>query len=234
MSRPLVVKNFSFAYKEEGRKIIDKISFSLDEGEVLGIIGLSGCGKSTLCFALCGIIPHFIDGYMEGEVLLFGKNTTELTLPGIATRVGIVFQDPETQLFLPVVKNEIAFGPENICLLREEIARRITEVAHLTKIMHLLERNPNTLSGGEQQLVALSAVLALDPQLLILDEVSSQLDAEHCEMIFDIVSALKEKGRTIVMVDHNYERLAPADKLLALDEPSAWLADKGKLLSHSS
>lgn len=217
MKNILQVKSLSFRYPD-GDKLFTGIDFSMDRGQVLGVIGPSGCGKSTLALALSGIIPHSIEGMMEGTVLLLGKDTRQLTLPQIATRTGIVFQDPDTQLFLPCIRHELAFGPENLCRPREEIARVIQEVAAMTSIEELFKRNPNEISGGQRQLAALSAVLCLDPDLLILDEVFSQLDEDSCRCIMEIIRLLKEKGKAMIIIDHNHTRLGLADRILAMGE----------------
>jgi energy-coupling factor transport system ATP-binding protein len=212
----LAVKDLSLSYRE-GEWLCRDLNFSLHEGEMLGVIGPSGCGKSTLCLALSGIIPHRADGHMEGDVFLLGENTRTLSLPRIATRAGIVFQDPETQLFLPQIRQELAFGPENLCRPREEIARRVDDVAALTVVEALLPDNPNEISGGQRQLAALAAVLCLDPAVLICDEVASQLDEAGCRRILEVIRQLKERGKTIVMVDHNLSRLRLADRILAIN-----------------
>ncbi|MDY6827283.1 MAG: ABC transporter ATP-binding protein [Bacillota bacterium] len=211
----LSVKGLSFHYPDS-EPLFEDISFSLQAGEALGIIGPSGCGKSTLALALCGIIPHRIEGRIEGDVFILGEDIRKLTLPQIATRVGIVFQDPETQLFLPQIIYELAFGPENLCLPREKITRVVNETAALTGLESLLAQHPYEISGGQQQLVALSAVLCLDPSLLILDEVASQLDQESSARILSIVQQLKHKGKTVVMIDHNLKRLQLADRILVM------------------
>ena len=216
MTAVLAVKGLSLGYRE-GEWLCRHLNFSLQEGELLGVIGPSGCGKSTLCLALSGIIPHRAEGYMEGDVFLLGEKTRNLSLPQIATRVGIVFQDPETQLFLPQIRQELAFGPENLCLPREEIARTVEAVTAMTAIEELLPENPNEISGGQRQLAALAAVLCLDPAVLICDEVVSQLDEASCRRILELIGRLKEQGKTIVMVDHNLSRLQLADRILALN-----------------
>lgn len=217
MTAVLEVKNLTLGYAP-GRWLCRGLSFSLRPGEMLGVAGLSGCGKSTLCLALSGIIPHSAAGIMEGDVYLLGDNTRDLTLPRIATRAGIVFQDPETQLFLPRIRHELAFGPENLCRPREEIAAAIGKGAALTAIEHLLPHSPNEISGGQQQLVALAAVLCLDPAVLILDEVASQLDETGGRRILEVIRLLKEQGKAVVMVDHNLERLRLADWILPLND----------------
>ena len=143
---PVEIINLHFKYPESKieskaeSKTINKanllngIELQINKGEVCAIVGLSGCGKSTLCYCICGIIPHVLDGEMQGEVLVFGDSTKNMKLPNISTRVGIVFQDPDTQLFSPTVEDEIAFGPENLCLDREEIGKRISENLTLVKM----------------------------------------------------------------------------------------------------
>lgn len=121
MKEVLQVKNLYFSYTSGGKKILKDINLSLYKGQCLGIMGLNGSGKSTLCYCLCGAIPHVVKGFMGGDILIFGKNTKELSVPEIATKVGVVFSDLEVQLLFPKVKTELAFGPENLCLPRDKI-----------------------------------------------------------------------------------------------------------------
>ena len=118
---PVEIKNLHFTYPESKKSILNGIGLKINKDEVITIVGLSGCGKSTLCYCICGIIPHVFEGDMQGEVLIFGNSTKNMKLPAISTNVGIVFQDPDTQLFSPTVEDEIAFGPENLCVERNEI-----------------------------------------------------------------------------------------------------------------
>ncbi len=215
MSEVLSVSNLSFRYPGSDL-LFEQVNFTLREGELLGIIGPSGCGKSSLALILCGIIPHSIDGELAGEVYVTGSNICELPLPQLAVKVGIVFQDPETQLFLPQVRYELAFGPENLCLSRGEILEIIKRTAALTVLDPLLECHPHAVSGGQQQLAALAAVLCLDPVLLIFDEVASQLDQESAARILSVIKQLKEKGKSIIMIDHNPARLIHADRVLVM------------------
>lgn len=217
MTWELEVKNLSFSY--DGKKaILKNMSFSVKKGEILAIMGLSGCGKSTLCQCLCGIIPHIQPGFMQGDVLIQGKSTREFSLPKLAPKIGMVFQDPESQLFLPKIRSELAFGPENLCMVPEDIRRSISKISRLLEIDNLLEKSPNEISGGQKQIVALAAVLCLNPEILILDEVTSQLDSESSELIQDITLKLKKSGKTIILTEHNLKRLNRADKVLAMKD----------------
>ena len=120
---PVEINNLHFKYPENKSSILNGIELQIDKGEIFTIVGLSGSGKSTLCYCICGIIPHVFEGDLQGEVLIFGNSTKNMKLPTISTNVGIVFQDPDTQLFSPTVEDEVAFGPENLCVERNEIGR---------------------------------------------------------------------------------------------------------------
>lgn len=218
MSYPVEIKNLTFRYQGGKKILLDNINLKVDCGQVLAIVGLSGSGKTTLCYCISGIIPHIYSGKMEGKVLLQGRPTTELTIPGIATRLGIVFQNPETQLFFPVVEDEIAFGPENLCLDREEIGKRIDKVLKLTGMADKRYENPQYLSGGQKQLIALASVLSLEPQILIFDEVMSQIDRKGRLAIKEMILALKKKGKTVITVEHDYENLDIADRIMVLEK----------------
>ncbi len=183
----------------------------------MGITGPSGCGKSTLCLCLSGIIPNHISGVLTGEVYLLEQLLSSLPPAAIAARLGIVFQDPETQLFLPVIRNELAFGPENLCVARDEIARRVKKTAEKFGISHLLPSAPTEISGGQQQIAALAAVLAMEPRVLFLDEVTSQLDQRSCQRIQDIIKNLKQQGVAIIMVEHNHNQLLHCDRVLSME-----------------
>lgn len=229
----LLEVNSLSVYWQEGSQVLEEISFSLTPGEFVGVIGPSGCGKSTLCMALSGIIPRQIPGRVEGEIKLLGKDLMDLSLPQITTNLGIVFQDPETQLFLPKVMNELAFGPENLCESVEEIRRRIQDISGQIGIEDLLTASPHQLSGGQQQIVALAAVLALEPKVLILDEVTSQLDPYSCQRIQDILVKLRQRGVAILMVEHNLGQLIKADRVLSLRAGAIDVAATGEELGHN-
>lgn len=212
--RPLTIKDLDFSY--EDRPILKGIDLCLDEGKIVSIVGLSGCGKSTLCYCICGIIPHIIEGHLSGSVNVFGEEVSSKRLADISTQVGIVFQNPDTQLFSPTVEDEIAFGPENLCLPRQKIAERIDESLEIAGLSDLRTRHPHNLSGGEKQLIAIASVIAMHPKILLFDESLSQVDMEGSERIKNVILELKGMGKSIVMVEHDLKNLDIADEVYLL------------------
>lgn len=218
MSFPLEIENLFFRYKETGREILRDVNLRVEKGETLVIVGLSGNGKSTLCYCMSGVIPHVYGGIMEGQVKIFGKSTKQLKLADIAIKLGIVYQDPDTQLFAPTVEDEIAFGPENLCLERHEIDRRIREALEQVGMEAYRWEKPNHLSGGQKQLIAIASVLSLQPEILIFDEIMSQVDEKGKRRIKDTINKLKREGKTIIMIEHDLNNLDVADRRLILHE----------------
>ena len=216
MNLPVRVQELNFSYQKESRQILKDIHLEARAGEAVAIVGLSGIGKSTLCYCISGIIPHVYSGCMTGHVYIQGEDTRELSLPQIATRLGVVFQNPDNQLFSPTVEDEVAFGPENLCLPRTEIALRVDEALEVAGIAHLRNASPHRLSGGQKQLVALASVLSLNPQILIFDEAMSQLDAQGRDSVKNLIRKLKGEGRTILMVEHDLTNLDVADRVMIL------------------
>lgn len=210
------VRNLNYKYKDEEQYILENVNFSVKVGETLGISGKSGIGKSTLCKCICGIIPKLQKGTMSGEVFLFNENILDKTISEIVTKVGIVFQNPVTQLFSPTIEDELVFGPENLCIPREEIDIRLQNILKILDIEKFRFKNPNKLSGGQQQLVAIGAVLMMEPQVYIFDEILSFVDKDSNTRVLEIIKELKEKKKTIVMVDHDIENMDIVDKILYL------------------
>jgi energy-coupling factor transport system ATP-binding protein len=219
----VVVQGLTYRYQPGGPLVLKGIDFHVSRGEIVAVTGLSGCGKSTLCYSICGAFHHNRGGVMTGQVLLNGKNIRERRAASLALEVGMVFQDPDTQLFLPTVEDEIAFVPENLCLPSARIRERVEQVLDLLGLAALREANPHRLSGGEKHLVALAAVLALDPPVLVLDEVMSQLDQLGKEKVAAALKRLRNMGKAIIAVEHNLEAVSLADRLLVME--------KGELLS---
>lgn len=216
MTYAIEARNISYAYPGSSGKILDGVEIKIEEGETAAIVGLSGCGKSTLCYCLCGIIPYIYQGMFEGEVFIKGMPAGNMSLPQIAAKLGIVFQDPDTQLFSPTVEDELAFGPENLCIGRDEIGARISDSISRAGMERYRYSGPQHLSGGQKQLVALASVLSLKPDILILDEVMAQIDMEGRILIKDTIRSLKKSGKTLILVEHDMDNLDIADKVFLL------------------
>jgi energy-coupling factor transport system ATP-binding protein len=217
---PVKIKNLSFTFAGSTYPVLDNINLKMLPGESIGIIGLSGCGKTTLALAVCGLLRRNVEGIFEGEVNIYGKSVFDYTLAQIGTKVGLVFQNAENQLFSTTVFDEIIFGPENLCLQKQEIEKRAQISISLTGIQELAQRPPSQLSGGEKHLVALASVLSLDPDILIFDEVMSQLDSDNVQRVKKIISILKKNGKSIIIIDHELSRLDEADRLFLMKDGS--------------
>lgn len=221
MCEIIEVSDLSFRYEEDGPDVLKNVSFKVCQGEIVGIIGDNNSGKSTLCQIAAGLIPHYISGEMSGNVWIESKSTKDFTMGELAQKVGMVFQNPFNQLTYTTstVRDELAFGLGNTGMARELMLEKVEETARAMRVYDILDKNPLQLSGGQIQRVALGSCLIMDPDILILDECCSQLDPMGSEEIFRIIHELKEKGITILIVDHDMERMASiADKLLVLHD----------------
>ncbi|MEJ2294010.1 MAG: ABC transporter ATP-binding protein [Candidatus Lokiarchaeota archaeon] len=220
----LAFKDFSFIYGSDrtGKNALKNLSFNLEEGETLVLAGPSGSGKSTLTYAMSGIIPWRLKGFMKGDVLIFGKNSWDYDFIELSKTVGVVKQNPLDQLTTFKVKDEIAFGLENLEYPMEEIEQRIEDISKMMGIYHLLNRDTDQLSGGQKQLVILSSFLALRPKILILDEPIAFLDRDSESLLLSRLKTLKKSSQypiTIIIVEHRLSRVMNiADKILVLNE----------------
>ncbi|WP_042701073.1 ATP-binding cassette domain-containing protein [Thermococcus sp. PK] len=213
------VEDLSFKYTGAKEYSLKDINFKVKKGEFLGILGASGSGKSTLCLTFNGIIPHSIRGDFRGNVFVKGYNTREASVAELSKIVGLVLQNPDSQLFNMTVEEEVAFALENLGLDVEEIRRRIYWALKITGLEGLEKEFPPNLSGGQKQRLAIASVLALKPEVLVLDEPTSQLDPIGREQVLSLITLLnKEQGITIVLVEHNTEYLFDfADRIIVLD-----------------
>jgi len=216
----LSASDLSFQYDEKAAPLLKSVSFQLQTGKIIVITGPSGCGKSTFAACLAGVIPEHVSGIFQGEVSRFGT-------------CGMVFQDPDTQIFMPLVEDELAFAPENLGLPVEEIKARIEEVLQETGLEALRKADPGRLSGGQKQLVALGAVLTLCPEILILDEALAQIDEISRRRMKALLCRLKEQGVAILMIEHETENMDIADEVFFMEEGSlSPLAEKRDAVSQ--
>ena len=210
------LRNVTYSYPETSHPVLQDLSLTIEEGEFLLVIGPSGSGKSTLLRCLNGLVPHFYGGQFAGEVRVCGQDPVTAEPRGMSRYVGFVFQDPETQFVVDVVEDELVFAMENHDVPQATMRKRVEEVLDQLNIAHLRRRRVSTLSGGEKQRVAIAAVLTLQPQVLILDEPTSQLDPQAAEEVLDALVRLNhDLGLTIILSEHRLERVAQyADRIL--------------------
>lgn len=213
------VKNLKYRYPHVEQLALKNLSFTIEKGEFIGIIGENGSGKSTLAQALLGLVPQFYKGAYGGEVLIDGMDAAKTPLGSLCKKAGLIFQNPFNQLSgaKDTVLDEVAYGLQNLGLPREEILTRVEESLKSMDIWEYRDRNPFDLSGGQLQRVAIASILVMRPELLILDEPTSQLDPAGSEEVFRTVEKLKRSGITIVMIEQKMEKIAEyCDKTLLL------------------
>lgn len=219
MDKVMELKQVTYTYPLAKQASITDLEFVVERGTFYGIIGENGAGKTTLCSILRGFIPDFYKGELLGEVYLEGKRIDTYSAGELALKIGYVFQNPFNQIsgVKDTVFEEIAYGLENFGVDINQINSRVTSVMELTQITHLADKNPFELSGGQQQRVALASTMVLEPDILIIDEPTSQLDPEGTENVFKIIAMLKEEKKTIILVEHKVDMIAKyADQVLVM------------------
>ncbi|MEM0049810.1 MAG: ATP-binding cassette domain-containing protein [Candidatus Bathyarchaeia archaeon] len=216
----LEARNLTYTYPFAENPAIKDINLTIEKGEFVIITGPSGCGKTTLCRCFNGLIPHFYGGNLEGDVIVAGLNTREHPIYELAKHVGLVFQNPENQLFALTVEKDVAFGLENLGLPREEIRRRVDWALKVTGIYDLKDRAPFELSGGQQQRVAIASVLAMQPEIIVLDEPTSFLDPLSAKSILESIYQLnRELGITVILVEHRLDlAVRYANRVIIMDQ----------------
>lgn len=220
------IKNLSYTYPFEEAPALREVNLHVDEGELVVVSGENEAGKSTLCAVVSGLIPHFYHGKLEGSVAICGIEIADTPRKEWVHKVGMVMQNPFNQITGArfSVAEEVAFGMENLGIPREEMRRRVGKTLDQIGIRHLAERPPITLSGGQQQLVALAGALVMNPALLVLDEPTSQLDPQASQRVLDLVGALRCEGLGVLLVEHKMEWAAEhADRLVVLERGSVTL-----------
>mgnify|MGYP006301467969 CR=1 FL=1 len=217
---PLSVQNLTFQYRIREQPAIKDLTFTLHTGELLLVAGASGCGKTTLMRCINGLIPRSYRGELQGDVTLFGQDARQMPMAALSQIVGTLLQDPERQIVGSFVLNEVAFGLENLGLPRDEILSRVDEALDYLGILHLRDRETFGLSGGEKQKVALAGVLAMHPDILLLDEPLASLDPASAQEALALFRRLADEGISIMLVEHRVEDALDIkpDAVLYMDE----------------
>jgi energy-coupling factor transporter ATP-binding protein EcfA2 len=227
----------TFSYPNAESPVLADVSLTVPDGEMILVMGPSGAGKSTLLRCINGLVPHFSGGRLSGAIRVGGLDPVRIAPQGMSHHVGFVFQDPESQFVMDRVEDEIAFALENAAIAPAEMRVRVEETLDLLDLAPLRERALSSLSGGEQQRVAIAAVLALRPKILVLDEPTSQLDPKSAE---DVLSSLvrlnADLGLTVLLAEHRLERVLPyVDQILYVPEVGGTpeLGEPRKILANT-
>ena len=211
-------KDVSFSYPDSTEGGLKNISLTIPDGQCVLLCGRSGCGKTTLTRLINGLIPQFFAGELSGKILLDGENLADLPMYRIAEKVGSVFQNPRTQFFNVDTDSEVAFGMENEAVSQAQMAQRVTETARALHIENLLSRNIFALSGGEKQKIAFASVYAMNPQVYLLDEPSSNLDMTAIGELREHLRLIKSQGKTVIIAEHRLYYLTDvADRIIYLE-----------------
>jgi len=225
----LELRDVRYRYAGTRQPALDGVTLTLEPGRVLGIVGANGAGKSTLCLVAAGLAPATIGGRLDGEVLIDGIATASARPHELAQRCGILFQNPAAQLSgtSPTVWEEVAFGPRNLGLALDEVIARVEAALGALALAGIADREPDHLSGGQAQLVALAGVLAMQPAYLVLDEPTSQLDPHGTELVASALADLsRANGAGILVAEHK------TDLLQRLSHDVAALVD-GSVVAHA-
>jgi len=225
------IENVNYKYPLEDKQALKNINIEIKKGEFWAVIGKNGSGKTTLCSILRRFVPDFYKGELTGKITLEGKELKEYSQKEIVQKIGFVFQNPFTQIsgVKDTVFEEIAYGLENLGLEREVIISEVEKILKLLEIEKLRDRNPYDLSGGQKQRVALASIIAMDPDILVIDEPTSQLDPKGTEDIFKIINLMANEGKTIILVEHKLELIAEyAQNILVLDKGEIILSGKAE------
>jgi len=231
MTEPdITFENFSFSYEETKEPALKNINLRIKKGEVVLVTGPAGAGKSTLCCCINGLIPHFYSGKIEGKILVKGVDTQALTIGQLNTQVGLVFQDPESQLFNFTVEDEIAFGPENLGIEPDKVNALVDEMIRRVRLEGYNKRNPLTLSGGEKQACAIASILAMSPNIVIFDEPTSNLDPIGTQSVLQLITDLaKREKKTMIIVEHNLADLVTkVDRMIVMQDGGILFDDSPK------
>ena len=208
------IKNLSFQYESSSKKVLKNLNIDIKEGEFVCVLGHNGSGKSTLAKLInAQYIPT------EGDILVGNMNTKDDdSLWDIREMCGMVFQNPDNQLVATIVEEDVAFGPENLGVPREELRKRVDECLELVGMSEYKRHSPALLSGGQKQRIAIAGILAMNPKCLLMDEPTAMLDPQGRKDILDTVLKLREMGKTIIHITHYMEECVNADRIIVINE----------------
>lgn len=210
----IAIRNVSFSYP--GKDILKGIDMDIEDGDFAGITGSTGSGKTTLAYCLNGLIPHSIRGKFSGKVHVNGFDTTKEKISRLSRKVGFVFQDPDWQIFSLTVKDEVAFGLKNIGA--RDIDSKVMNALIMVELDGMEEMMPQNLSHGQKQKLCIASVLAMDPDIIVMDEPTSQLDYRSTMNVYGILKKLNESGKTIIVIEHNTDLISEyANRVFILD-----------------
>ena len=214
------IENLSVQYLEQEDKALDGISLEVNEGEFVAILGAHGAGKTTLCLSINGIVPNMINADMFGKIEVAGEVPPKIPVRELASKVGSVFDNPEFQMSQLTVFEEVALGLQNLGVEKDTIIENITRSLELVGLAGCEERSPFEISGGQQQSLAMASALSMKPQILVLDEPTSNLDPIGKEEVFTVTRKMnQEEGLTVIIAEHEVEVIAEyADKVILLEE----------------
>lgn len=213
------IENLSVQYLEQEDKALDEISLEVDEGEFVAILGAHGAGKTTLCLSINGIVPNMINADMFGKIEVAGEVPPNIPVRELASKVGSVFDNPEFQMSQLTVFEEVALGLQNLGVDKETIIENITTSLEMVGLAGFEERSPFEISGGQQQRLAMASALSMKPQILVLDEPTSNLDPIGKEEVFTVTRKInQEEGLTVIIAEHEVEVISEyADKVILLE-----------------
>lgn len=217
------ISDVSYKYPLTRQPALKNITYTFEPGKFYGIIGENGGGKTTLCNLIRGLIPHFYQGKLKGDVIIDGIDIREWDWGELSAKIGYVFQNPFTQIsgIKNTVFEEVALGLENLGTPKDLIIEKVVNVCKLLEIEDLIEKNPNQLSGGQRQRVAFASIISMESETFVIDEPTSQLDPEGTEKVFGIIETLKSTNKTIILVEHKIDMIAAyCDEIIVMNQGS--------------
>jgi energy-coupling factor transport system ATP-binding protein len=219
MENDIEFRGVSFRYAGAQKDALQGINLTIQPGEIVLVTGPAGSGKTTFCSCINGLVPHYHEGELTGQVIVRSYDTRRARIGGLASLVGMVFQDPDSQLVTSSVVDEVAFGPENLGVPRAEINRRVTEALSATRLTGFEEREPHNLSGGEQQACAIAATYAMQPDIYVMDEPLANLDPEgRLQVLQVLIDVAKLRQKTLIIVEHSLEEVLPfVDRVIVME-----------------